>query len=465
MSKVIFFLSFFILCFNCIEPVSAVASADDYDEILEDKFLMEIYNGNIDSVALFLELGVSPNSTDLLDNSALIYAVQGGYEEIAALLIDAGADINHAGYLGRTPLIEAARFNYFELGELLCLYNAKINIADSYGNTAMHYAVANGDFFFVDMLFYFGAEANLQNNYDATPLHIAAWYGHEEIAGLLIHEGAVVDIRDSRGNTPLIVAALNYDVEMLWYLTESGADILAQNDAAYDALSIAALKRDYYMMDFILGYEVTREEYPDKYKSPAGIAIYYQDNEMKKIIREHEELKPSGLFFTHFLFEPLFNFNNKDFMFGAQAGIIESRYNFALFAGFESRLSPRRVIVEDDENLFLQYWENRRAWFISLKKHHNLFSAENLSFGVSYGIKGAYTYGSYEGSDKSPESKFLAVPFGGIYVGNDWFRIYSEYEYMNTGLNPIPNNRYKISIQFRIPLYNLKYNEAHYYVL
>ncbi|MFW5792833.1 MAG: ankyrin repeat domain-containing protein [Bacteroidota bacterium] len=464
MSKVIFFLSLSALCFSTI-AMSFGRSLDDEpaNEFNED-LLMAIYNGNVDSVAILLEHEASPNSTDYLGNSALIYAVQGGYEEIVVLLIDAGADIDYKGYLGRSPIIEAARFNYFSVAEILCSANADVNAEDSYGNTALFYASAFGEFYLTDLLIFYGANVNHKNKKEITSLHIACWYGHPEIAGLLLDYGAEINAADEFGNTPLLVTAFASDINMLWYMIESGADLLMLNNDNLDVFTIAAFKRDYEMFEFLLEYEIIPEQYPNKYYSPAGIALFYEDRQLLNIISEHKFLKPKGLYFTHMVYEPLFHFNNNEFMFGAQGGIFESRFDVALSLGFQSRINPRQILIEKDENVFVQYWEIRRHWFVSLEKQHTLLRFNEFRFGFNYGIRGAYTYGSYRGTESNPVNKFLAAPSAGVFVGSSWLRLSFKYEYMPLMQNNISNNRYNIGLQFKIPLYNLDYYNTHYYI-
>ncbi len=463
MSKVILFFSFLLLGYNAISTANALSDNDYSIEELNDLLLNAVYKGQVDSVKVLLKLGASPNAVDGRNISALIYAVQGGYDSIVEILVDQGADINYKGYLRRSALFEASRFNFFHIAEYLAVKGAEINATDLYGNTALYYAVANANFFMADMLIFYGADVNHSNNRQASPLHIASWYGQMEIAGLLIESGSYIDADDKNGNTPLIVAVMTYNIEMAWYLIESGADIVSLNNEYHDIFSISAINRDYELFDFLASYNVKPEDYPEKYKSPAGIAFIRNDNELKKLIKKHKEFKPKGLYITHFVYEPTFHFSNNEFMVGAQAGFFESRLGMTFMIGFESRIEHKRVLVEIDNNLFYQYWENRRVWYALLNKQHTFYFGE-FHTGFQYGIKGAYTYGSYRGSDISPDSRFLAAPFAGIFIGNEWFRIKSEYEYFDLKQPSIPKNRYSIGVSFKIPIRSINFTESSYSV-
>jgi ankyrin repeat protein len=464
MSKVIFFLSLFSICFNAYSKVGFQNKDSlSYSE-LNELLLYAIYEKNVDSVATLINLGANANFVDYRENSALTYAAQSGSEEITSILLNRGAYVNHKGYLDRTPLFEAARFNHFHIAELLILNNAEIDADDYYGNTALYYAIANANFFFADMLIFYGADVNHNNNRGRTPLHIASWYGQIEIAGLLIEAGADIDAVDAQGNTPLITAVLANNIEMVWYIAESGANIIALNNSNCDVFSIAALNNDYELFEFLLNYQIIPSNYPEKFKSPYGIHILNNDKQLKSLISPYKEFKPKGLYFTHFLFEPNFHFNTNEFMFGVQAGILESRFGLGFLAGFQSRLAHKSVLVYQNDNMYTQYWEDRKIWNVSLLKKHNIYNDGNVLAGIQYGIKGAYTYGSYRGSDNNPESFFAAIPFAGVFIGNNWVQLNSGYEYFDTGQPSIPKNRYSIGVMFKMPIHNVSYTSVNYSV-
>ncbi|MBS4014576.1 MAG: ankyrin repeat domain-containing protein [Bacteroidetes bacterium] len=463
MSKVILFFSIFLISITALSLERVVRDNEIPIEELNDMLLNAVYKGNLDSVKILLQKGANANATDLRNISALIYAVQGGYDSIVEVLAENGADLNHKGYLRRTALFEASRFNYFHIAEYLVLKGAEINSGDIYGNTALFYAVANANFFMADMLIFYGANVNHKNNKQASPLHIASWYGQLEIAGLLIEAGSDVDAADRHGNSPLIVAVMSYNIDMAWYLIESGADIVSLNNEFHDIFSIAAFNKDYEMFDFLASYNVKPEDYPHKYKSPAGISYLRNDKELKRLISKHKEFKPKGLYITHFVYEPTFHFSNNEFMVGAQVGFFESRLGFNLLLGYESRIDHKKVLVAESEDLSYQYWEKRRIWHLALNKEHSFYLG-NFVAGFHYGIKGAYTYGSYRGSENYPESRFLAAPFAGVFIGNEWFRIKSEYEYFDIKQPSIPKNRYSIGVSFKIPIRSINFTESNYSV-
>jgi ankyrin repeat protein len=465
MSKVIFFLSLFSICFNAYSKVTSLNNKDSLSTFeLNELLLYAVYEEKVDSVRTLINLGADANSVDYRNNSALIYAAQSGNEEITKSLLNSGAEVNHKGYLKRTALFEAARFNHFHIAELLILNNAEIDADDYYGNTALYYAIANANFFFADMLIFYGADVNYSNKRDRTPLHTACWYGQVEIAGLLIEAGADIDAIEMHGNTPLIISVMTYNIEMAWYLIESGADIVSINNEFHDIFSIAAYNKDYELFDFLASYNVKPEDYPDKYKSPYGIYILKNDKQLKSLISPYKEFKPKGLYFTHFLFEPTFHFNTNEFMFGVQAGILESRFGFGFLGGFQSRITPKRVLVHQYENLYNQYWEDRKVWHVSIFKKHNIFNNGNVIAGIQYGVKGAYTYGSYSGSSQRPDSKFLAIPYGGLFIGNNWIRLNAGYDYMNYGQQDIPVHRFSIGAKFMLPLFDIGYRAVDYSV-
>lgn len=100
-------IGFFIVMF-CVVDVRAQASKIP-DWILKEKFLRACEYGDVEAVKSYLKRGISPNSRDPFDQTALIRTVRGfdifrKTNETIKVLVDAGADINGANGFGYTPL-------------------------------------------------------------------------------------------------------------------------------------------------------------------------------------------------------------------------------------------------------------------------------------------------------------------------------------------------------------------------
>jgi ankyrin repeat protein len=92
-------------------------------------------------MAFLLQNGASPDTPDRNGNSALITAVQIGYNEGALLLLSQGATINRPNNRGETALIIAVHNRDMILARTLLENGANPNLTDSFaGMSARDYA-------------------------------------------------------------------------------------------------------------------------------------------------------------------------------------------------------------------------------------------------------------------------------------------------------------------------------------
>ena len=76
-------------------------------------------SGNLDELTGLVRAGVSVNSRDASNNTALLYAALHGKRECVRFLIENGADVNIANSTGYTPLICAAKIGDYESVKML----------------------------------------------------------------------------------------------------------------------------------------------------------------------------------------------------------------------------------------------------------------------------------------------------------------------------------------------------------
>lgn len=102
---------------------------------LEKQFIAGSRNGNIELITILLNLGVDVNTKDYyLDNTALMYSTQRGYNKIVRLLLDRDADVNAQTYnTNWTPLIVAVATDNIEVIKMLLEKGADVNAQDNQG--------------------------------------------------------------------------------------------------------------------------------------------------------------------------------------------------------------------------------------------------------------------------------------------------------------------------------------------
>lgn len=87
--------------------------------------VVAIRRGNMDLVALLLEVGASPQLADRMGNSPLLLAVSAGMEPAVKLLLARGVDVDRANARGTTSLDVARREGYSAIIALLEARGAK----------------------------------------------------------------------------------------------------------------------------------------------------------------------------------------------------------------------------------------------------------------------------------------------------------------------------------------------------
>lgn len=183
-------------------------------------------------VEKLLQQGADPNAKDKSGNTALIYALNFGNDEVAQTLIEHGADGNIEDKSGENAAWLAASLFYCPNAlELMIKKGVKVTGVDKGGGNILHHMSTGGPLgpshpsFFggvayseerqkayearerrtVDLLVAAGVDLNARNNSQdgrfQTPLMHLLQTHHLEAARALIDHGANLTLEDARGNT------------------------------------------------------------------------------------------------------------------------------------------------------------------------------------------------------------------------------------------------------------------------
>jgi len=139
----------------------------------------------------FIEKGVPPAYTDILDQTVLYYAAREGKVKCAEYLISLGCNVNHRDQYGQTPLYYAAREGHYELANKLIQAGSNVNSVDANGQTSLFYAAREGRRDICELLINFGINVNKQDNQKQTALHWAKKYNRPDVVSLLLSRGAI----------------------------------------------------------------------------------------------------------------------------------------------------------------------------------------------------------------------------------------------------------------------------------
>jgi ankyrin repeat protein len=155
----------------------------------DTEFLEDIKNGRKDKVAHALVRGQSPNTSNSLGQTALMFAALGGHVELIELLVKNKGNVRLKDRDGRTALFWAAGNNQAEAVETLLKLGAPVNDIDRQGTTA---------------------------------LMIAARRGYEEVVRALLAAKADVNLTDHTGRTALMWAAETRNAHIPQMLKQAG---------------------------------------------------------------------------------------------------------------------------------------------------------------------------------------------------------------------------------------------------
>lgn len=132
--------------------------------------------GNLPTVRLLLECGMSPTHRDHDGWSAIHWAAEEGHVEIVRLLLEAGADPSAVSSYGTSPLHCAANGGHTSIVNLLLQHQADPIKSTCHGWTALHHAVFMGHAHVVLALLEddrIRSTASQQDNHGWSVLHLA----------------------------------------------------------------------------------------------------------------------------------------------------------------------------------------------------------------------------------------------------------------------------------------------------
>lgn len=158
--------------------------------------------GHVPLARLALDHGCDANAATTSGDcfyTPLLWAVEGGSEEVLRLLLERGAEVN-LGVPRFTPLHLAIESKRDGIAKLLLDRGANVELREDMGLSPLLMAKCEKT---VGLLLDYGADIDAQGRYGATALHQASvWPGRESVARVLLERGASFAIVDGGGMTP-----------------------------------------------------------------------------------------------------------------------------------------------------------------------------------------------------------------------------------------------------------------------
>jgi|GEM_PF-1730184 len=244
---------FFILVF--IVQSSIVFSQNN------EKFLSAAKDGNFSEVKNWHDKGVDINFTDQNSNTALIWAVRGGYKDIAEFLLLNDCNVNHKNAMKYSAILYAADASDIEILKLLVANNADVNDKTHTGASVLMHAVEAQNEAMVRFLIEKKADVNVWERVNGeTALMWAILNRDETIAALLINNGAMVNANQILGFTPLILACKEALFNTVKLLIQKYADPAATDKNGNNCLAHVPLDSNIEIVKFLTGYNYSNQK-------------------------------------------------------------------------------------------------------------------------------------------------------------------------------------------------------------
>jgi ankyrin repeat protein len=407
----------------------------------EYNIVIAALRGDYSIIESLLAKGVNPNSMLEDGSTPLICAAQSGSLRICKLLVAKGATINYKPLTGSTALNAAIKGGYSPVVEFLLENGADINLTDESGRTALMYSAAKNDSVMCEKMLKLGADLNVKDMAGFDPLFAAVINHRLTMITLLLGKGANANTSDIDGVTPLMVAVSENDYNTIELLLKYGADINHKSNHKETALTLAVEKNDEAMVRYLVKKGADVNQKLTIAETPLTIARYHKiDNFVIETLVDLGAKENALPDFRRLTFGPEITFNTDDFMAGLNVGTKEYKYDLDFTGGIILRPYAARILRPENDTVFFQYWERRNYVYLGVDKNIRLARHDSKTiWGITFGLKEAYTFGSYRGTVLKTDTKFITTPEAGLFCtlfGIQFNLLYQYLDFDVTGVSP-----------------------------
>jgi len=157
--------------------------------------------GDLDTLKLMLEHGLSPNVGNCDQRTPLHLASAEGHNKLVEYILSKGGDVNAHDRWGRTPLQDAVAAGHVSIAEEI--YTRGGNMSETTGPVEICNAATEGDVRHLRLLHRCGVDPDTGNYDQRCPLHLAASKGRLLAVNFLLGVSANPNVKDRWGGTPL----------------------------------------------------------------------------------------------------------------------------------------------------------------------------------------------------------------------------------------------------------------------
>ncbi|CAF0763759.1 unnamed protein product [Rotaria sordida] len=189
------------------------------------QFLIDVENGDLDAVKRNIQNGISLETHDEDQQTALILAARCDHFECVKVLIEAHADVNAEDVDHWTALLNACHNGNLDIVCFLTENGAHIEHCDCGQFTPLMWASYQGHIRIVEYLLNCGSNVNAQDEHGISSLSWASGRNHVEIVTLLLAAGALPNLYDKNNTSPLIWASRRDYTKIVDLLLKHNANV------------------------------------------------------------------------------------------------------------------------------------------------------------------------------------------------------------------------------------------------
>jgi ankyrin repeat protein len=438
-----------------------------FDGALENNLMVASMYGYESEIERLIRKGADIDRDTYEGATPLIFAVANNRMNAVLKLLQYNPKVDKMTSTYETPLIIAVRNQNSEIAEVLIRNGADIELADNYSVSPLHHAVLSGNIEMTDMLIYYMADLNKKAYDGTTPLMTAILLGYHDIAFLLMQKGANLVARDRDGFTPLLIAAQNGDTLIMNALLKEGVDLYEKNRFNYNALGLAIESNQIPAVEFLLRKGKLWNSEAKGGVNPHTVAASYGRKEISALLEKSNVPGHQGLRIDEITVSPYIKFNTKDYFAGAFITMKEPLINAGFRLGFEIKPQYTRVLVENNERNFYQYYDKSSIVYGGVFKDFRLAEPRSdMTIHATTYLSAGYKFGpEFRGTNISPGNGLKIIPGIGLLLRKNKINTGVDIEYMNPGFAGQPPFWIRFNLGYtyfvskaRMPLKTIKWN-------
>ena len=410
-----------------------------YPGALEYNLMIASARGLTSEIERLIKKGAILNLYNEDGATPLIFAVSYNKPEAVKTLLKYSPGLEEITSGWETALMIAVKNNYDTIAEMLLRAGSDIDFADNYGASPIHYASLYGYLNMVDLLLYYDATIDSKTDEGYTALHTAIIAGYADIADLLIQNNANMEARDNYGDTPFLMAASIGDTLIMDLLYGFGVDIFTTNISNHNALTLAIAYDQKDAVKYLLEKSQKWKEKSVAGYDPYKIASKYSRHDITGLLNAYSipgRIKPS---IDQFSLSAAARFTTHDYYSGFSLSFKEPYYKTGFTLGLDMKLWYTRILREESENKYFQYFDKGVMLYGGLFRDFNLTNRTGRSnYILNTSVSGGYSFGNkFKGTNIIPDNSFKIIPslaikwvinpvaifFGAEYINSEYYKI------------------------------------------